>query len=713
MNVFRECFLGETLFEKRLVPQPPFLKTFMRCFASMVLLSSAITAYASEVDRLARDLAGNDEAKRVEARQLLPREGIAAAAPLVDLLSHDNQIVWRTAQKVVRDIAHGGPVGVTKHERRYLSQLLLDKMNAGDAPVKRRCMELLTYAAPEDFDLDGFEKLLHDPDLRMDARGALELIATTEAVEILANAPVDDTQFAVAVIDSLSAIDSKKAASALKKHAKDSRIPVRLAALRGLIAHDPIAWADDCANALADAEDREDASLVHDAFDVYIRCADAIASKGGNWPHAIAMYKKVLAETDFMVWRGAALSGLGRHGDSEAVATIFTATRKYGVDLEPQALMALGDMKGRETYKAMLAEFDGASPTMKYGLLPLFGRTGDGIFLEILLAHAQGDDENLRAAAVEGLMQGVYAEGAEVASAYAESTEGEPRRYALRAIKLYAEALSAKNAGAAAGRAFVAVHRMAETDADRDIALAGIRRHPTAEGLNVIMADIDMGALDTLAVDTLISLAEALHGAEKVEDRDKVLDAIVANMKTTAELQAVAERIAGQEAFSPLSNRMGFVRKWHIVGPFSWDEQSAFEKNPIGAPDIDLSASYGDLKWKAIETGHPWAMVNLMGDIGAVEHSTAFAYATFKVTEATDGHIRAGSDDGLRIWLNGKLVHTNNVDRGAVLDSDIVPVKFKQGKNEMVVEISQMLGGWGYTVRLTGADNAPLPFSQE
>lgn len=713
---FSKRVLGETFSEEKVLPQTPFQKTLSRCFASLFLLT-AFVAQANEVDRLIRDLAGNNEQARVVARQELPRHGMDAAPALVDLLKHDEQPVWRAAKNILRDIAHGGTVGRTHDERAILASLVSEEIDAANPDVKQRLMDVLTYCAPEGFALGPVAELLHDEDLRMDARGTLERIATDEAAKALATAPMDDTTFAVAIADSLATIDNDEARERLRTLKDDQRLPVKLAALRGLIPAEGIGIARDCAEALAQAKDSGEYAIEHDAFDVYLRVADAIAANGGNWDYAMTMYESALKHATNDVWRGAALSGIGRHGDNRAVETILAAVDKFGNNILPQAMMAMNDLHGRASYNAMLAVYDDAPAAVKHGLLGVFGRSGDPVFAGKLMAAAEGGDETLRAAAVEALMAGAHPQAANVVSEYAESLEGEPRKYAMRSIKLYAETLRAQNAGPAAGRVYVAIHNLAETDADRDIALAGIKQFPSEAGLDVIMEDIDMDALDTLSMDTLVALAEALHGAEMVEDRDKVLAAIMGNLKGASAFQSVAAKTGGEDVFAPLRDRLGVVRNWHCAGPFPWKVAQGFEKNAIDAPDVNLDATYEvngqTIAWKPFRAEGPIGMAPLMGIIGAVEHATAFAHAKFECSEATKGQIRAGSDDGIRIWLNGKLVHENHIDRGAALDQDVIPVEFNKGTNTLVAEITQNAGGWAFLVRLTKEDGTPLPITQE
>ena len=64
-----------------------------------------------------------------------------------------------------------------------------------------------------------------------------------------------------------------------------------------------------------------------------------------------------------------------------------------------------------------------------------------------------------------------------------------------------------------------------------------------------------------------------------------------------------------------------------------------------------------------------------------------------------------GSDDGVRIWVNGEIVHSNPVFRGAAPDQDDVPVSLRKGWNKVLVKVLQGGGGWGFYLRFADPMN--------
>jgi putative heme-binding domain-containing protein len=81
-------------------------------------------------------------------------------------------------------------------------------------------------------------------------------------------------------------------------------------------------------------------------------------------------------------------------------------------------------------------------------------------------------------------------------------------------------------------------------------------------------------------------------------------------------------------------------------------------------------------------------------------NAVAYAVTLIDAAQALDTRLLAGSDDGIKIWLNGKLVHANNVTRGAGPRQDVATVRFQAGLNRLMVKVNQGSGGWAFVVEV-------------
>ena len=80
------------------------------------------------------------------------------------------------------------------------------------------------------------------------------------------------------------------------------------------------------------------------------------------------------------------------------------------------------------------------------------------------------------------------------------------------------------------------------------------------------------------------------------------------------------------------------------------------------------------------------------GDIN--DHcSYAVINAVSKVTKK-GVEAKVGSDDSVKVWMNGKEVHKNAVNRGAGDFQDTFKVDLKKGANVFMVKVCERGGGW-------------------
>ena len=98
------------------------------------------------------------------------------------------------------------------------------------------------------------------------------------------------------------------------------------------------------------------------------------------------------------------------------------------------------------------------------------------------------------------------------------------------------------------------------------------------------------------------------------------------------------------------------------------------------------------------------------GDIN--DHS---AYALFSLTSDADQtgvRMLVGSDDAIKVWLNGEVVHKNAINRPASDFQDTFQVDLKKGDNLLLVKVSERAGGWSMFVGIDrdgGSSDAQHP----
>ena len=149
-----------------------------------------------------------------------------------------------------------------------------------------------------------------------------------------------------------------------------------------------------------------------------------------------------------------------------------------------------------------------------------------------------------------------------------------------------------------------------------------------------------------------------------------------------------------------------FIKDWLILGPFSGNDIDQDYLASVGgeanaapkAGDIVKTAQSQTLTWSLYRS--PEDVVDLLQVVGGHTNVTAYAFCHLQGERDLDTEILLGSDDGVAVWFNGKLVHKNDVAREVVADQDAFPMQVTKGKNRLLFKITQGIGGWGLTCRI-------------
>jgi len=68
-----------------------------------------------------------------------------------------------------------------------------------------------------------------------------------------------------------------------------------------------------------------------------------------------------------------------------------------------------------------------------------------------------------------------------------------------------------------------------------------------------------------------------------------------------------------------------------------------------------------------------------------------------------------GSNDSVKVFLNGKEIWDNKTERTASVDDDLVPVTLPGGTSEILLKIGQTGLNWGFYFRITEPDSLKVP----
>ena len=235
-------------------------------------------------------------------------------------------------------------------------------------------------------------------------------------------------------------------------------------------------------------------------------------------------------------------------------------------------------------------------------------------------------------------------------------------------------------------------------------ALAGLADVASPDALDILAKHVQDPALGADAAQAALRLARQIGAAYRQQ-----AEAALKQLKTQAaseELRRQADDTLKALAGSSMSPD-GTILSWMLSGPYTQEDKSGPDLFDVAFPP-EKPAAQAD--WKVVTVPANAAvpgMVELNVILGGNDRA---AYLRTQVTspKAQEAVLELGSDDGIKVWLNGQRVHSNNATRPCRPGEDKVRIKLKEGANTLLVKVVQGGGEWSATARLVSVDGKPL-----
>jgi hypothetical protein len=187
----------------------------------------------------------------------------------------------------------------------------------------------------------------------------------------------------------------------------------------------------------------------------------------------------------------------------------------------------------------------------------------------------------------------------------------------------------------------------------------------------------------------------------------------------------------------PLPEKRQFLQDWLLCGPFMIDMAAQAEPNEIlentnkhrEAFDFDyLNAQGGETAIHPVPgMRHPhqntncewqWTRsqftpINLWKVYGELEHAVAYAYAEIESPDEREMAFLVGSDDAMKIWINGKQVYRFWGGRAVYNRDDAFIATLSPGTNRVLIKVLNMTREWGFSFEIVHPQEMPVTFAIE
>jgi hypothetical protein len=197
------------------------------------------------------------------------------------------------------------------------------------------------------------------------------------------------------------------------------------------------------------------------------------------------------------------------------------------------------------------------------------------------------------------------------------------------------------------------------------------------------------------------AVALALQNTKQLLDKKDKPAATAAFRKLLAaardrdQVDAIAKTLKDLGESVDLAKHLGFVMQWQLVGPFDNTEGTGLQTAFPPEKNLDPTATFSgkkdlSLRWKEHVTADPYGVVDLNKALGKHMSATGYALATVFSAKDQPVQLRAGSNNAIKIFLNGKQIFfRDEYHHGMRMDQHMSGGSLKAGRNEILVKVCQ------------------------
>jgi hypothetical protein len=164
----------------------------------------------------------------------------------------------------------------------------------------------------------------------------------------------------------------------------------------------------------------------------------------------------------------------------------------------------------------------------------------------------------------------------------------------------------------------------------------------------------------------------------------------------------------------------GFIKEWLLLGPIpladgesqadAVDKTQVKDEAKLAPKDGDkVTVGKTELTWKK-QTAEEYYF-NFNTHAGEVKEQAAGYAVTYIVADAEvkDVTLKIGSDDGWKVWLNGKEVGKGTDDRALDKDQNAYEkLTLNKGENVLVFKVCNGIADWTGCARFVDKDDKPV-----
>jgi len=398
--------------------------------------------------------------------------------------------------------------------------------------------------------------------------------------------------------------------------------------------------------------------------------------------------------------RSAAYKALGRIADEKSlplVVKLLVETKADRSRAERAVIAVCKRIEDRNRRcKPVVDAMKGADVPARCSLLSVLGSIRGDKALSALRAGVKDANPDIRDAAIRAMTKWDDGRVAEDLIEIAKTAESETHRVlALRAYVRVAALVTGKTADEML-KLYEAGMVAAVRPEDRKMVLSGMATVDNIGAMKLATKCMDDKALRAEAAAAAVRIASAICAAYPEDARAALQKALKITKDDRVKMKA-------SQTLSIIGKFGDFITAWEVSGPYTGANvfEQVFPPEKTGPKGV----AWQVMKM-GLDPGKPWLIA--LDKVFGGDNRAAYLRTSVLSPKKQSVRFELGSDEGIKVWLNGKVIHARNTARGVSPGQDKVNATLNQGWNKVLMKITQGSGQWAACAKIRTPDGKPL-----
>ena len=329
-------------------------------------------------------------------------------------------------------------------------------------------------------------------------------------------------------------------------------------------------------------------------------------------------------------------------------------------------------------------------------LLAALGDLGHGAGLPVLRSALKDDNAQIRRAALVALSNWPNVDP--MPDLLEVARQRENRTHQVLALRGYVDLVGRSTSMEASGklRCYETALGLAPDAAEKRRVLAALPTVKTVGALQLAAAHVQDKEVGGEAALAAVTIANDIYGANAGPVKEALTRVAAADVRP--DIKDKANQILGD-----IETAQSYLTDWEVAGPYMEKDKNYAQLFDIAFGPEVANAQVQWRKMPVSTSGEQAGYLDLLKELNGGEQRVAYLRTQIESAQLKPVTLEVFSDDGVKVWLNGKVVHAHNVARPISPAPDRVTATLQQGVNKLMLKVTQNNLPWGAIVRVRDA----------